>query len=185
MSTTLLTTGLACMIAAIVGGGLRAFGVEIPLLQSAKRQGLLAGFGLILLVAAYAVAERPRQQTAAREILLFDNKNSDGVLNTPSRPAVFSIAEPHHVTSIWDYHWNGGNGATPGNIRLRRQDGKEFGPWEVFAADTESKINWECKPEVTIPAGTYTIVDSDLATWAWNPKTEASGMAKVKGYPAR
>src|ERR1700688_4009584 len=51
MGTTLLTTGLVCVIAAIVGGGLRAFGFELPALQSGTRQGLLAIFGGILIVA--------------------------------------------------------------------------------------------------------------------------------------
>lgn len=51
MGTTLLTTGLVCVIAAIVGGGLRAFGFELPVLQSGTRQGLLAIFGGILIVA--------------------------------------------------------------------------------------------------------------------------------------
>jgi hypothetical protein len=30
MQSTLLNVGLACIIGAIVGGGLKAFGVEIP-----------------------------------------------------------------------------------------------------------------------------------------------------------
>ena len=42
MKTTLLDTGLACLIAAIVGGGMKAFGIELPLVQSGKRQFLLA-----------------------------------------------------------------------------------------------------------------------------------------------
>jgi hypothetical protein len=57
MSTTLLTTGLVCIIAAIVGGGLKAFGIEIPILQSGKRQVLLAIFGSILIIAGYYAQE--------------------------------------------------------------------------------------------------------------------------------
>ena len=58
MGTTLLTTGLACILAAIVGGGLKAFGIEISILKSGKRQALLAIFGLILLVGAYTTSSR-------------------------------------------------------------------------------------------------------------------------------
>ncbi len=50
MTTTILTTGLACLIAAIVGGGLKAFGIEIPVLRSGKRQLTLGAFGLILVL---------------------------------------------------------------------------------------------------------------------------------------
>ena len=59
MVTTLLTTGLACIIAAIVGGGFKAFGIEIPLLQSGKREALLAVVGLILVGAAYLGRAKP------------------------------------------------------------------------------------------------------------------------------
>ena len=51
MNTTLLLTGLACVIAAAIGGGLKAFGIEIPVLQSIKRQLILAALGIALIVA--------------------------------------------------------------------------------------------------------------------------------------
>jgi hypothetical protein len=46
MSTLLVTAGLACVIAAIVGGGLKAFGIELPVLNSRARQSLLGALGL-------------------------------------------------------------------------------------------------------------------------------------------
>lgn len=48
MATTLLTTGLACLIAAIIGGGLKAFGIEIPALASRPRQVTLGALGFVL-----------------------------------------------------------------------------------------------------------------------------------------
>jgi hypothetical protein len=56
---TILYSGLACIIAAIVGGGVKAFGVEIPLLSSLKRQSLLAIFGLALIVVSVAADRKP------------------------------------------------------------------------------------------------------------------------------
>jgi hypothetical protein len=185
MNITLLTTGLACIIAAIIGGGLKAFGIEIPILQSGKRQVLLAIFGCILIVAGYYAQESGKLQPPPTEIEIFDTKNNEAVLNNPPRPAEFAISQDYYITSIWNYHWNGGQGVTPGNISLRRSDGKVFGPWEVTAADVTGKINWECKPNTKIPAGTYTIVDSEHAMWSWNNKTGGRGMSKVKGYPAK
>jgi hypothetical protein len=52
VATTLLTAGIACIVAAIVGGGLKAFGLEIPVLASSRRQAGLGAFGLALLAAA-------------------------------------------------------------------------------------------------------------------------------------
>ena len=52
MDNTLLGVGIACVIAAIVGGGLKAFGLEIPLVNSVKRQTLLGLLGVVLTVVA-------------------------------------------------------------------------------------------------------------------------------------
>jgi len=55
METVLLTAGIACVIAAAVGGGLKAFNIEIPVLSSPRRQIGLAVLGLALGVAAFLV----------------------------------------------------------------------------------------------------------------------------------
>ena len=59
MHTTLLTTGLVCMIAAIVGGGLKAFVIEVPAFQSTRRQVALGLFGLVLFVAGLSLSPKP------------------------------------------------------------------------------------------------------------------------------
>jgi hypothetical protein len=50
MENTLFGVGIACILAAIVGGGLRALGFEFPLLKSIPRQVLLflVGVGLAM-----------------------------------------------------------------------------------------------------------------------------------------
>jgi len=55
MQNTLLTAAIACVMGAIVGGGLKAFGIEVPLLSSRKRQILLAFLGIVLAVVAFSV----------------------------------------------------------------------------------------------------------------------------------
>ena len=57
MQQTLLVAGIACVIAAVVGGGLKAFGIEIPALESGVRQGALGVLGLVLLGGAVAVGQ--------------------------------------------------------------------------------------------------------------------------------
>ncbi len=52
MDNVLLTAGAACLIGALVGGGLKAFGIELPLVQSRMRQAGLAVVGIIFIVLA-------------------------------------------------------------------------------------------------------------------------------------
>jgi hypothetical protein len=59
MNDVLLGAGVACVIAAIVGGGAKAFGVEIPVLRSVGRQVALGTVGIGFLAAAYVVGNGP------------------------------------------------------------------------------------------------------------------------------
>ena len=59
MEATLLTVGLACLMAAIVGGGLKAFGVEIPALASGWRQIALGALGILLASYGMLLARPP------------------------------------------------------------------------------------------------------------------------------
>lgn len=52
METILLSAGIACVIAAIVGGGLKAFNIEIPLLDTVNRQVLLFMAGALFMAVA-------------------------------------------------------------------------------------------------------------------------------------
>lgn len=50
MEQTLFIVGAACIIASVVGGGVKLFGAEIPILNSIRRQLLLAFVGLLFLL---------------------------------------------------------------------------------------------------------------------------------------
>jgi hypothetical protein len=50
METTFLTVGIACLVAAVVGGGLKTFGMEIPVLNSVPRQLALGILGAAFVV---------------------------------------------------------------------------------------------------------------------------------------
>ena len=60
METTLITAGIACVIAAIVGGGLKAFAIEIRVLDSVRRQAALGAFGVLLIAAGLGWNRFPR-----------------------------------------------------------------------------------------------------------------------------
>jgi hypothetical protein len=109
METTLLTTGLVCLIAAIIGGGLKAFGIELPLVNSIPRQILLGGLGLVLVFAgkisstpppvppgAEKLTPSPRISPTCKEAFSdeFDSGLNPGwVLEDPGNDARYNVAE--------------------------------------------------------------------------------------------
>lgn len=61
MNPIALGAGLACIIAGIVGGGLKAGGINFPPLASSKRQLGLIVFGVIILFfAQLATLQQPQ-----------------------------------------------------------------------------------------------------------------------------
>lgn len=124
---------------------------------------------------------------ALKEAVAVSNTdNIGGVKNGPTAPTTFTINVPHLVTYIRDYHWNNAKGDTPGTIALKDQKGVVYGPWQAKGTDGMGGLknaNWEVYPNVVIPAGTYTIIDSNPATWAQNQESGGRGMGQVKATP--
>ena len=82
--------GLACIVAAIVGGGVTLFGGKFPLISSPKRQVLLALFGAGLCVAGFAKHEVERCTDWQRTT--YSNNNPNFVYNVadPSADRIVS-----------------------------------------------------------------------------------------------
>jgi hypothetical protein len=124
----------------------------------------------------------------ARSAVLFDNGNVGGVSNNPTRATVFALSRPHVITLIKNYHWNSGRGTTrPGSISLRGSDGRTYGPWTASGSPGQGGVPnayWSCQTNAILPAGTYTVIDSDPGTWAQNSGSQGSGHTRVEGYPA-
>lgn len=57
MQATLMYTGLACILAAIVGGGLEGLGMKIPVIKTRRQKVLLVVFGLALAGMSFAFRE--------------------------------------------------------------------------------------------------------------------------------
>jgi tetratricopeptide (TPR) repeat protein len=117
---------------------------------------------------------------------LFTNTNVGSVSNNPTRATAFTLREPHVITRIQNYHWNNGRGAAPGTIALRGSDGLTYGPWQARGTPGQGGVpnaNWECFPGVTLPAGTFMVIDSNPASWAQNSGSQGSGHTRVEGYP--
>jgi hypothetical protein len=128
-------------------------------------------------------------QALPNDIIIFDNGNVDAVENGPTDDTVFTVftvATNYFISYIWTYHWNDARGKVGGNIRLHSEKGEEFGPWAVQTSPGQGGVlaDWECFPNVIIPAGTYKVIDSDPATWSRNAKSGGRGITRIKGHPA-
>lgn len=129
----------------------------------------------------------PTTKPPSSQVSIFDSMNIYGVGNQPTAPAIFTIRRPHVITSIMTYHWNNGRGTRVGTIALRDAAGRTYGPWSVSGTPGQGGVpnaNWACTPNVEIPAGSYTIVDSEPSTWSQNTQSGGRGMAVVKAYPS-
>lgn len=120
------------------------------------------------------------------------NYNIGAVLNGPTKPSTFNFPRAHHLQRIETYHWNGGRGATPGKISLRGPQG-ELGPWQAVgipAGPNGTLIYHEVclvdptlRPEgLTIPAGTYTLIDSGQTSWSHNAQSGNAGFIKIHAF---
>jgi len=123
--------------------------------------------------------------TVAAEVdILFDNGNIWGVQNGPANPTTFTLADARLITRVRNYHWNSSSGSTPGRISLRHSDGTVYGPWQCSGSTGQGGVPnayWWCYPNVTIKAGTYTVIDSEPATWSHNSGSNYSGFTYVEG----
>jgi hypothetical protein len=129
---------------------------------------------------APATATPPADATPVK---LFDLGNVYGV--TPGAKApVFTLDNAATVTEIMTYHYIVGGGPTPGTIALKAQDGTLYGPWNTAGLDGQGEVKnayWDAKPNAQLPAGTYTVIDSDPKTWSTNEKANGLGFVTVLG----
>lgn len=123
---------------------------------------------------------------AGNESVPFNSMNDYGVGNGPTVPAKFTLSQPHLITSIMTYHWNNGRGTRVGTIGLKDAAGRIYGPWPVKGSPGQGgvpNVNWTATPNVKLPAGAYTIIDSEPSTWSQNAQSRGRGLGLVKGYP--
>ena len=96
-----------------------------------------------------------------------------------ARATVVVLAHPAHITGIADYHYNEGLPVSPGTIGLRAPNGHLFGPYA--AVQQPGAFDWVATVNLTVPAGTYTVVDSNPFTWSQNSASGGRGFTRVFG----
>jgi hypothetical protein len=110
-----------------------------------------------------------------------------GVANSPTSPTVITINQPITMTMLRTYHWNNGRG-TPatGTIGLKDASGRMYGPWQAAGSPGQGGVPnayWITSPNIILPAGTYTVVDSNPATWSQNGNSGGKGFTALNGNP--
>lgn len=95
----------------------------------------------------------------------------------------FTVQKSLMLTKIINTHFNLRKGAPPGQISLRDATGKTYGPWQAkgSAASNVNNAIWTVTPNVTIPAGQYTVIDSSPGTWSQNAQTRGLGFTSING----
>ena len=101
--------------------------------------------------------------------------NTGEVSSNPAAPAVFTTENPVMVTKILDFHMNNGKGKPPGFISLQDSNGRTYGPWQAYGQSYRNTANavWAVTPDLDIPAGTYTVIDSDPTSQSADPSGKA------------
>ena len=117
------------------------------------------------------------------EQVILEVTNISGVSNTPTSPTKFTIDTPYIITYLHTYHYYNNN--TPaGTIGLRAENGTMYGPWQSEGTAGQGGVqnaDWHVYTYQEIPAGTYTVVDSNPSTWSHNSGSGGRGFATVKG----
>lgn len=110
---------------------------------------------------------------------IFGNADDTAVTAGASGPT-FPLVEPMKVTVVVTMHV--GANVPAGSIALKDANGKTWGPWAAQVSDApDGNTYWSCVPNVALPIGDYTVVDSDPKTWAKNDGSDGFGFVSVQG----
>jgi hypothetical protein len=148
-----------------------------------RRKTRIFSLAPMLLIAVFA-ALHPSVAEAAD---LFNNWNKESVANSPTTATVFTLAASAHVTELVTYHWNNAHGlpASPAvTIALKSASGAVFGPFPAVGSPGQGgvkNVNWTATVSFDLPAGAYSVVDSQPGTWSQNGASGNSGFAVVRG----
>ncbi len=114
-------------------------------------------------------------------ILIWKAGNDGGIEGYGGKPPTVMHDGDYYVVEIATYHSGYGETRAPdpsGTISLKAEDGTVYGPWETTV---RNQSYWVATPNMVIPAGTYTLIDSDPSTWAQNSGSGGTGMGWAYG----
>jgi hypothetical protein len=141
-----------------------------------------------------------RTAPTGQEAILFKMESVQGVSYNPPNPTTFTLSSDAYVTRVWDYHYGATIGTKSQTISFKNTTTNVvYGPWPVVGYKTfngtlgVSKSDpgnivgppdnyWMAYPAQTVPAGTYQVIDSDPATWAYTSDLGNRGSTWVYGW---
>lgn len=140
--------------------------------------------------AAQGVQEQSAEKPVAPEaapVTVLEICNTLGIRQGGTAPS-FKLAKPAKLAVISTYHYMDAGLPASGTLGLRDASGKVYGPWKTTGVDGQGgKKNafWQARPDnQLLPAGTYTVIDSDPGTWSTNDQAGGVGFTTVQvTYP--
>ncbi len=122
------------------------------------------------------------------QIKLFDNSNGQGVQNGGKPPTFSTNGRTYCLNSVTTYHWNTGQGASPGTIGLKVVSGlggagNILGPLAATGSAGQggaANVNWSVTAAQPIVInGSYACQDSAPGTWSQNQASGGHGFCTV------
>ncbi len=111
--------------------------------------------------------------------------NSGGVVNGAEACPLYTAEDDVVLRAVSTYHWNGGNGAAPGAIRIYDMTEEEsvlLGTWDATARGGAGADNvfWDVFPDIQLEKGhKYHIKDSEPETWSTNEEAKYMGFVEL------
>ena len=139
----------------------------------------------LALLLALSIAVPAMAANAADYSLYYTNVNTYGVQQGGEDwywPDFEVPGTDLYVQAVSTYHYNYGNGVTPGWIGIYDWDTDEcIGEWQ--AVGRAGNQWWDVYPNITLEGGRrYYIVTTDEDCWSYNAKSEYTGFVEVRGY---
>jgi len=114
---------------------------------------------------------------------VFSNFSVGTYFNDPSCQPSFNLSSPLRLAGVVNYHSTSSTG--PVDISLKSDSGQTFGPWSASGGSVTASSGartWSARPaNVVLPAGRYTIEDSNNSTWLFNSSSGGCGISIVQG----
>jgi hypothetical protein len=115
------------------------------------------------------------------QVLIWKAGNDGAIEGYGGTPPKVVHDRDYYVVEIATYHAGYGSSNAPdpsGTISLKAADGTVYGP---YSTTVRNFSYWIATPNEVIPAGTYTLIDSDPSTWAQNTGSGGTGMGWAYG----
>lgn len=113
---------------------------------------------------------------------IINNWNTAQVFDNPQNITRFTLSQSTLITTIDEYHWNGGHGVSAVGITVSSALAF-YGPFPATGSKGTggNLVNWQALLNIVLPPGTYEVGSTSHQTWSWNAGSGGAGFALVNG----